>query len=114
MNYYNRNNVGEADILKLREELGLTPSNSMFLAIAEFTPNKRHRDIVRALAHLGNPEIHLAIAGEGPKLLMDETRNLAIELGVEKQVHLLGYRRDIPTLICASVDWCLLATMEVR
>jgi len=111
-NYYNRNKISEADILQLRQELGLTPNNTIFLAIAEFTLNKRHRDMVSALAHLGRPEIHLVIAGYGPKPLMDATKELAIELGVEKQVHLLGYRQDIPTLICASVATLLVSERE--
>jgi glycosyltransferase involved in cell wall biosynthesis len=111
-NYYNRHNVAEADILRLRQELKLTPNNKIFLAIAEFTLNKRHRDMVRALARLEQPDIHLVIAGFGPKPLMDATRELAIELGVEKQVHLLGYRQDIPTLICASVATLLVSERE--
>jgi glycosyltransferase involved in cell wall biosynthesis len=111
-NYYNRHNVAEADILQLRQELELAPNSKIFLAIAEFTLNKRHRDMVRALARLGQPDIHLVIAGFGPKPLMDATRELAIELGVEKQVHLLGYRQDIPTLICASVATLLVSERE--
>ncbi|MGL5834375.1 MAG: glycosyltransferase [Waterburya sp.] len=111
-NYYNRHNVSAVEISQVRQELNLAPHNQIFLAIAEFTPNKRHRDMVRALAHLRRPEIHLVIAGFGPKPLMDATRELAIELGVEKQVHLLGYRQDIPTLICSSVATLLVSERE--
>jgi glycosyltransferase involved in cell wall biosynthesis len=111
-NYYNRQNISEADISQLRQELQLTPDNKIFLAIAEFTLNKRHRDMVSALASLGKPEIHLVIAGFGPKPLMDATQELAIALGVEKQVHLLGYRQDIPTLLCASVATLLVSERE--
>jgi glycosyltransferase involved in cell wall biosynthesis len=68
--------------------------------------------MVSALARLGKPEIHLVIAGFGPKPLMDATRELAIALGVEKQVHLLGYRQDIPTLLCASVATLLVSERE--
>lgn len=111
-NYYNRDNVSAVAISQLRQELNLDPHHQIFLAIAEFTLNKRHRDMVRTLAHLGRPEIHLVIAGFGPKPLMDATRELAIELGVEKQVHLLGYRQDIPTLICSSVATLLVSERE--
>jgi glycosyltransferase involved in cell wall biosynthesis len=111
-NYYNRDHVSAVAISQLRQELNLAPHHQIFLAIAEFTLNKRHRDMVRALAHLGRPEIHLVIAGFGPKPLMDATRELAIELGVEKQVHLLGYRQDIPTLICSSVATLLVSERE--
>lgn len=112
LNYYNRHNVSEADVLKVRQQLKLTPNDQIFLTIAEFTLNKRHRDMVGALARLGKPEIHLVIAGSGPKPLMDATQQLAIELGVEKQVHLLGYRQDIPALICASVATLLVSERE--
>jgi glycosyltransferase involved in cell wall biosynthesis len=112
LNYYNRKNVSDADIIRVRQEIGLLPTNPLFLAIAEFTANKRHRDMVEALAQLKRPEAHLAIAGVGPKALMDETRKLATDLGVEDRVHLLGYRRDIPTLICASVATLLVSERE--
>jgi glycosyltransferase involved in cell wall biosynthesis len=112
LNHYNRKNVSDADVVRVRYELGLLPTNPLFLAIAEFTPNKRHKDMVRALARLRRPGTHLAIAGEGPKTLMDETRKLATELGVQDRVHFLGYRRDIPTLICASVATLLVSARE--
>ncbi len=99
---YDRQQVAEADIDRVRQEMGILPSNSLLLAIAEFTPNKRHKDMIQALAKLQRHDVHLAFAGEGPAEFLAEIKQLINELGVNKQVHFLGFRSDIPTLICAS------------
>lgn len=99
---YNGNDVGDGDILKVRDELGLAPSDRLFTAVAEFTANKRHCDMVAALAKLGRSQVHLALAGDGPKPLMDKIRQMAVDLGVAERVHFLGYRKDVPVLIRAS------------
>ncbi|BAZ25059.1 putative group 1 glycosyl transferase [Kalymmatonema gypsitolerans NIES-4073] len=112
INRYNVNNVTADNLLRLRQELGLAPKNSLFVAVAEFTRNKRHTDMVRALARLARPEVHLAFAGDGPQSLMDETQKLATELRVQNQVHFLGFRRDVSTLICASVATLLTSERE--
>jgi len=84
----------------VRAELGLRPSDTLFLCVAELNENKHHRDLIRALGRLRSPDIHLACAGVGDKL--EELLRLAEELGVARQVHFLGFRNDIPALIRAS------------
>jgi glycosyltransferase involved in cell wall biosynthesis len=108
-NYYTSRQVAESEVLKIRQELNLSDSDSLLLAIAEFTPRKRHRDLLNALAKLSKPQIHLALAGEGP--LKAEMEQLAIQLGIASQVHFLGFRTDIPTLI-QSADAVLLVSQQ--
>ena len=110
LEYYNPNAVSEAEVMKVRQELGLGPETPLFLRIAEFIARKRHQDILRALARLGRSEVHLAFAGDG--LLKDKMQRLATQLGVQNQVHFLGVRRDIPTLIRASVATVLASEQE--
>lgn len=43
----------------MHQELKLTPNEQIFLTIAKFTLNKRHRDMVGVLARLEKPKIHL-------------------------------------------------------
>ena len=108
---YGADGVSAAEVACIRCELGLEPTDGLLLMVAEFTVNKRHRDAVLAFARLGRPDAHLAIAGrEGPTLAA--TRRLVGELGVEGQVHLLGYRNDIPALIRASVATVLVSARE--
>jgi glycosyltransferase involved in cell wall biosynthesis len=107
--YYASGKVNPGDIAQVRQELALADDDTLLLAIAEFTPRKRHRDLLNALVKTANPQVHLALAGEGP--IKPELETLAKELGIEKQVHFLGYRNDIPTLIQAA-DAVLLVSQQ--
>jgi len=107
---YSPENVSDEAIARVRHELGLSPSDRLFLMIAEFTPNKRHRDAVRALAQLQRSDVHLALAGEGEQMKL--VRQLVNELGVTTRVHFLGYRKDVPALIRASIATLLVSGRE--
>ena len=87
------NPTGECNI---REEYGIQEGQHIVLSVGELNKNKNHQVIIRAIAHLKDSNIHYMIAGNGP--LKEELENLAKKLGVENQVHFLGYRRDIPSL----------------
>lgn len=78
--------------------------------MAEFIPRKRPGDILKAFAQLARPQVHLALAGDG--IILEEMRELASELGIQKQVHFLGLRRDIPILIRASVATLIASSQE--
>jgi glycosyltransferase involved in cell wall biosynthesis len=107
---YNSQAVSANDITQVRQELGLTATTPLFLSVAEFTPRKHHQDLIQALAQLAQPEVHLALAGAGK--LFAEMQQLAQDLGVEKQVHFLGKRHDIPTLMRASIATMLISEQE--
>lgn len=107
--YYSPQAVAHTDVMQLREELGLTPENPLFLSIAEFIPRKRHCDLLQAFALL-KPHAHLALAGTG--VLQPQMQSLATELGIAERVHFLGLQRDIPVLIRASVATVLVSAQE--
>lgn len=110
LGYYSTNVVSEAEVVRLRQDLGLPPETSLFLSIAEFIPRKRHRDILMAFAQLARPNVHLAFAGDG--LLLDQMQQFASDLGIQNQVHFLGFRQDIPALIRACVATLLTSEVE--
>ena len=56
--------------------------------------------MIRALAELNDKDIHYAIAGKGGK--QEYLVQLAKDLGVESQVHLLGFRNDVAELYHAA------------
>lgn len=107
---FNPNALSETEINRVRKELGLAPENPLFLSVAEFIPRKRPWDILKALAQLERPQVHLAFAGNGR--ILQEMQQLASELGIQKQVHFLGLRRDIPVLMCASVATMIASDQE--
>ena len=107
---FSRDAVSEAEVARVRRELGLLPETPLFLSVAEFIPRKRPWDILRAFARLNRPQVHLAFAGDGR--LLNQMRRLASDLGVQNQVHFLGLRSDIPTLMRASVATLLASQQE--
>lgn len=81
----------------LRTEFALPEDVKIVLSVGELNKNKNHQVIIRAIAHLEDPKIHYFLAGNGP--LNGELAQLAKDHGVEKNVHFLGYRRDVPSLL---------------
>ena len=84
-----------------RSELGLPKGAFIVLSVGELNKNKNHEVVIKAIAKMDNPEIHYVICGVGQ--LEGYLKNLSIELGIENQVHLLGFRNDIAE-ICKSSD----------
>ena len=79
-----------------RRELGLPDDAYIILSVGELNVNKNHKIVVRAIRELKDKKIHYVIAGKGnqDKYLGE----LAREIGVENQLHLIGYRSDISEL----------------
>lgn len=90
----------ETELTSLREELGLNPEDKVILSVGELSRRKNHKVILQALAKLSDSAIHYLICGIGPE--EKNLLNLARELGLEKQLHLLGFRRDIPKLLALA------------
>lgn len=107
---FSERGVNPSAVAAVRRELGLASSDSLFLMVARCDRPKRPEDAVRALAACQEPDARLAIAGSGP--LLQELRQLVVDLGVEGRVHLLGHREDIPALMKASVSTVLTSERE--
>lgn len=95
----------------LREELGLSASAPLIGTVAIMRGKKGHTDILDAVPAVLErfPEAHFVFAGDGP-----QTANLIERIkaeGLEKQVHLLGLRRDV-TNVLASLDIFVLPTHQ--
>lgn len=83
-----------------RQELGLPEDAFIVLSVGELNKRKNHEIIIRAIEKLKNPDIHYVICGKGP--LESYLNNLAVEIGIGKNVHLLGYRPDVPEIYKVS------------
>lgn len=91
----------EVDRYIKRSELGLPKEAFVVLSVGELNNNKNHQVAIKAISKINNTKIHYVICGQGQ--LDAYLRNLSKELGIENQVHLLGFRKDIPE-ICKSSD----------
>ncbi len=92
------------------QELGVPEDAVVFLSIGELNANKNHAVLLRALQKLNNPHLHLIIAGTGKR--RDALAELAKSLDLEKQVHLAGFRTDVPDLLHASDVFCFPSRRE--
>ena len=108
--FYSPHSVSQAQIDVFRQQLGLRPTDFLFLMAAEFIPRKRHIDALEAFARLNHHNTHLAFAGDGP--LLEEMRSKAHETKAGERIHFLGLRRDMPVLMRASQALLLPSAQE--
>lgn len=92
-----------------RHEIGVPEDATLLMSVGELNENKNHSVVIKALAKLNDKSVHYAIAGNGP--LKASLEVLAESLGVGAQLHLLGYRRDVPELYKAA-DICVFPSIR--
>lgn len=76
-----------------RDEIGISEEAFIILSVGELNKNKNHEVVIKAIAKLNNLQVHYVICGIGP--LKSSLVKLSQELGVERNIHLLGFRKDI-------------------
>lgn len=91
----------QAQRAQTRASLGLDDADQVMLSIANFKPQKDPLTLLEAMARLRNtmPKAVLLYAGDGE--LRPEVEAAIQRFRLEKQVRLLGWRRDIPQLLAA-------------
>ena len=92
----------EIEKANLRKSLGLKDNDYIIIYPAELSKRKRQIWLINTLYSLlkNNSSIHLLLPGKDS--LNGECQKLVNKLGLEKQVHFLGFRRDIPKLMRIS------------
>lgn len=85
----------------IRQELGLKRDEFIVLSVGELNKNKNQQVIIKALSILKDKTIHYLLCGKGDQL--DKLQALSRELELEKNVHFLGYRKDVVD-ICSQAD----------
>jgi len=89
--------------LAVRQEIGIAPETVVIGMVARFDPQKDHQNFVFAAGILAQeyPDVEFVLCGgkmdEQNTRLMDWIR----QAGVEKKVHLLGLRNDVPKIVTA-------------
>lgn len=92
--------VPQAEVDRVHQELGLGENGKLFTMVGRLEPLKRHEDLLQAVTRLRRPDVHIAMAGEGPRV--NELQALAEKMGICSQIHFLGYRRDLPAILKCS------------
>jgi glycosyltransferase involved in cell wall biosynthesis len=91
---------GPERVARLREEIA-PGATHVVGTVARFTPQKGPFDFVR-MAHVlvrAEPGVHLVWCGDGE--LRGQVESMAMELGISKRLHFLGYRTDVIDVMAA-------------
>lgn len=83
--------------MKLRKKLGMSDQTFYIVSVGELNKNKNHEVIIKAISMLKKPNIQYAICGQGKQ--KKKLKKLIEKLGLEKQVKLLGFRKDIADIL---------------
>ena len=94
-----------------RRVLGLQANEKLLLTVASLTACKGHVHLLDGMPRIFErfPEAHLALVGQG-ELKMYLSDRVA-DLGLADRVHFLGYRTDVPDLLCAA-DLFIMPSIE--
>jgi glycosyltransferase involved in cell wall biosynthesis len=87
----------------LREELGIASGDFMILSAARFADDKGHHYLIDAMAELKkitSRPFKLVLAGDGP--LLEDRKKQVSELGLEKDVYFIGFRKDMKNLFYSA------------
>lgn len=87
---------------ELKNKIGLKTNDFVLLEVGELNKNKNQIMAINAMKNLTkkNPNIHLLIVGKGPQ--EDSYRTKINEYKLENNIHMLGFRKDIPQLLKIS------------
>ena len=93
--------VSMAERKELREKLKLHDNDFVLFFAGELNKNKNQIMLIETMRDLvkENPRIKLLLAGDG--VLKEHYENKIREYKLEENVHLLGYRNDVPEILKA-------------
>lgn len=92
-----------------RKQLSACKDDIVLLSVGELIKRKNHSIVIEAIAKLNNPRIKYYICGSG--VLEKELRGMIQKLHLEKQVFLLGFRKDINE-ICQMADIFIFPSLQ--
>lgn len=93
-----------------RNELNLKDTDFALISMGDLIDRKNYKVAIEVVAKLNNPHVHYFICGKGPEEV--NLKKLAENLGVDKQVHFLGFRNDIKELLKASDTFLFTSKQE--
>lgn len=97
----------------LRQELKLAQNDIVVVCVAVMRSEKGHRELIDAIKPLilEKPNVHLVCAGGGSPVF-EQVKAYVAQQNLERRVHLLGARTDIPNVLAGSDIFALATRRE--
>lgn len=93
----------------IKKALELPQDAIIAIAMGDIVPRKNYKTAIEAISLAKRPNLHYLICGRGEQI--EELKVYAKSIGIDDQVHFLGYRTDIKELALAS-DLFLFASLQ--
>lgn len=93
-------NVSNSVRVNKRKELFLQDTDFVLISMGDLIERKNYELAIEIVAKLNNTNVHYLICGKGPE--EKKLRILSTKLGIDKQIHFLGFRNDIKELLKAA------------
>ena len=92
------------DDASLRESLTLSDDAVIAVTVASISLYKGHDNLVHAVPYVMkvNPHVHFVLVGPSSDQSLDRVMGLARKLGVQDNIHYLGFRSDVPGILAQS------------
>lgn len=104
-----RFNEVNIDVVEKKRSLGLPEDAVIGIAMGDVIPRKNYKTTIESVAKVNNSKVHYIICGRGYQI--DELKEYTKFLGLEKQIHFLGFRTDIIELSLMS-DFFMFASLQ--
>ncbi|MBD5312403.1 MAG: glycosyltransferase family 4 protein [Bacteroides sp.] len=85
---------------QILQELSIPMGSFVCICMGDMVKRKNYLTAIQAIAKTHDLNIHYLICGVGPE--MSKLKRLAKSLGIESQIHFLGFRKDIKELLSVS------------
>jgi len=94
--------MSKKDQSDLRKSLGLKDTDFVLIYAAELSKRKRQQWLIDTLSDLiyANPNVHLLLPGKDS--MKGKLQKQSLKLGLNENIHFLGFRKDIPRLLNIS------------
>lgn len=104
-----RFNTVNVDVVEKKRSLGLPEDAFVGIAMGDVIPRKNYKTTIESIAKVSNTKVHYIICGRGDQI--EELKKYAKSLGIENQIHFLGFRTDIMELSLMA-DFFLFASLQ--
>lgn len=96
--------------VEYRKSLKLDIDDIILISMGDLIKRKNYKLSIEVIKLLNNPKVHLLICGCGSQL--NSLHQQAIRLGIESQIHFLGFRKDIKELLNISDIFLFTSSQE--
>lgn len=94
---------------EVRSSLSLKDNDFVCICMGDIIKRKNYISSIKAIAKLGDINVHYLICGTGSET--ENLKELSNNIGLQNQIHFLGFRNDIKDLLFAS-DCFLFSSLQ--